>query len=134
MTRGFKAFLIAIIFLIVFWLCLVFLPDDLCAQEIHGYFETGCDIDKPEAYAEVMISFDFDIWIFHNSIFGGWLTWFVLPDEGIYMNGVIYDLYSIGYQIAYKEFYLKLEHDCRHPEELDNSDISKSIIAVGVKW
>ena len=112
----------------------MFIPDDLFAQEIHGYFETGCDIDKPEAYAEIMISLDFDLWIFQNSIYGGWLTWFELPDEGIYMNGIIYDLYTIGYQVTYKQFYIKLEHFCRHPEELNHSDQSKSIIAVGVRF
>ena len=131
MCRGFKAFLIAIMILLIFWIILVI---DATAAEIHGNLEIGKDLEKPEAYADVMISLDFDIWAFKNSIYGGWLTWFELPDGGIYMNGVIYDLYTIGYKITYKQFYIKLEHGCRHPEELNYSDKAKSTIAVGIIW
>jgi len=117
-------------------LCAVFLlvPSFSQGAEVHGYLEFGKDIENLEAYAEIGISLEFDIWIFQNSIYGGWLTWFTLPEEGVIMKNILYDLYTIGYRVAYDKFYVDLKHYCRHPEELSYADMSQTTIAVGVMF
>ena len=103
--------------------------------ETHGNFEIGKELEQNAAYAKVQLSLEFEIWIFHNSIYGGWLTWFQLPEKGeVLMSAIIYDLYTIGYKLQYDRYYIKLEHLCRHPEKLNHSDKSQSTISVGIEW
>jgi len=113
---------------------MILYPPKAPAAEIHGFFEIGKDTDIPEAYAEIELSFDFNLWIFQNSIYGGWLTWMTLPSEGLIMDGILYDTYTIGYRIAYEDIYLQIEHYCRHPEELETSDESQTTITIGIRW
>ena len=134
MCKGAIACMVVTILIMLFILCLLFIPMLADAGEIHGNVEFGRDPETPNAYAEIEISFDFDLWVFQNSIYGGWLTWFTLPDDGLVMKNVLYDLYTFGYKIFYHEFYIDFNHYCRHPEELNGADVSISTIAVGVKF
>jgi len=134
MRDGIKAGLILLGTTALFILFLILCPPKAPAGEIHGNFEIGKDTDVPEAYAEIELSFDFDLWVFQNSVYGGWLTWMTLPAEGLTMDGIVYDLYTIGYRIAYEDIYLQIEHYCRHPELMDTSDESKSTITIGIRW
>ena len=120
--------------ILLFILFMVFCPPKAPADEIHGFIQFGKDLAVDEAYAEVELRYVFDIWILESSIYGGWLTWMVLPEKGLIMQDVLYDLYTVGCRLSYEDFYVDLSHYCRHPEKLDTSDKSISTITVGVKF
>ena len=126
MTRGFKAFLIAIIFLVVFWLCLMFIPDDLFAGDLNASFSFGYDPDID--LLSVITELDYNIPLakindrnLSLDIYGG-INILVTqaykdnnpfsfqPQVNIYTFGaeLIFDIYSIGWK-----------HFCIHPGDFE---------------
>ena len=124
-----KTLLIILIVLFFF----VPLVSTLAAEpSIHGNIEVGRDTEYPEAYVDINVSLNFDILVFKTSIYGGTLTWFTLPDEGLIMKNVLYDLYTFGIKVQYQQFYVDISHYCKHPEKMSSASESVSTVAIGV--
>ena len=92
-------------------LILMFLPISAFA-EIHGFFEMGKTVENEWAKAEMELQYHFDIWKFHNQIYGGWETWFIFNEL---IGSPFRDIYHLGYKIEYKKLYAEIEHFCNHP-------------------
>ncbi len=108
----------------------------LHAGDITGNMEVGTTLVKKEAFAKIIIGYDFKIWKIGNYFYGGWETWMELPDRGLIMTKVLSDIYTIGYRISYKDIYLKFNHSCKHAFDVDDwrSEYLKTDITLGVNF
>jgi len=118
-------FIIIILLLIPIW---------SFAGEIHGDFEVGHFIHYEAFFVRLLIGYYFPILIFKNQIYGGWKTEFQLPDQGITINRIIADVYTIGYKVQFKDIYLKLDHECRHRERAHEYAYTITTLSLGVEW
>lgn len=111
-------------------------PSILFAGEIHGSFELGSLIIHRKAFSKIDISYNFNIWKFENQIYGGWETGFILPQYGIIMEKILYDIYLIGLKTKVKNIYFKAEHECKHMEDDKKwrDNYSKTILVIGIEW
>lgn len=119
---------------------ILLLPINLMAQEIHGNFEIGQQASTINCYAKLNVSFDHKIWIFDNSLFGGMEVWYLYDEP---YSHPFMDIYTLGYRIQYKIFYIELQHWCSHEVISDPPGIFKqrpifnqqlSTIAIGFRW
>ncbi len=108
----------------------------LNAGEIKGNFELGNTLTDREAFVRIIIGYDFNIWEVGNYFYGGWETWMILPEQGIIMESVLFDIYTIGYKISFREIYLKIEHSCKHIYEEDywRDEYSQTEVIFGVNF
>jgi len=121
----------------------VFNPTEIPAGEIHGNVEIGQNPNTQQIFSIVNISYDFDLWIFDNSIYSGIEVW-SLPADEINPVSPFLDTYKIGYTISYKIFYINIYHWCSHPVYHNQSSIvwretikldqEATTIAVGIRW
>ncbi len=117
-------------------LLILFIPIFSEAGEVKGNMELGSTLTDREAFVRIIIGYDFNIWEVGNYFYGGWETWMVLPEQGIIMKSVLFDIYTIGYKISFREIYLKIKYSCKHIYEEDywRDEYSQTEIIVGVNF
>ena len=110
--------------------------------EIHGSFEVGRDIDRPETYAKVDLDYSFPVWMLTTHIYGGWETWLQTGTDGLPYT-MIYDRYLVGLKIDIGDIYINVHHWCSHPLWSDpphriytNIDLNctRTVVSMGIKW
>lgn len=111
MCKGAVACLVVTILIMLFILFMVFYPPKAPAAEIHGNAEFGQATETQDCFATLNLSFDFDLLVFRNSIYGGFECWFTPYD---FTGYPFLDIYKIGYTVNYDMFYIDLSHWCSH--------------------
>lgn len=109
--------------------------------EIYGNFEIGKDLQTDRAYTLLNLGYCFPFGELTNHVYGGWETWFNLPESGITMQHPLRQIYKIGCKFEYKSFYLILKHDCTHPVYTINPHYQSEMwddyintISIGIEW
>ena len=141
MNKGATICLVVTILIMLFILFMVFCPPKAPAGEIHGNVEFGQATETQDCFTILNIAYDFDLWVFKNSIYGGIECWFTPYD---FKGYPFLDIYKIGYTISYGIFYIDLYHWCSHAvysdqtwdEWKENLKLSHamSTVAIGVRF
>jgi len=110
--------------------------------EVHGSFEVGRDIDRPEAYAKVDLDYSFPVVALTIHIYGGWETWLQTGTDGLPYT-MMYDVLLTGLKVDIDDIYVDVHHWCSHPlwsnpPYKGNTNVYihqiRTIVSVGVKW
>jgi len=110
--------------------------------EMHGSFEVGRDVDRPEAYAKVDLDYSFPVVALTIHIYGGWETWLQTGIDGLPYT-MMYDILLTGLKIDIDDIYIDVHHWCSHPlwsnpPYKGSTSVYihqiRTIVSVGVKW
>lgn len=104
--------------------------------KVKYHFELGNSIDNKKTaqyyqnkeswrytFIDMRIGYNFDLFCLNHLIYFQNRWWSIRSDK-IFYTRPFREIYTTGYKLSYKNFYLRLEHFCNHPVRTDLLDES----------